>query len=101
MVEALVAAMERSGAQRAKYFRALGPTIGQQSYEVGPEFLERFSAEDAGFARFFKPSAQAGHFMFDLPGLIEARAERTESALSKTCASTPMRTRRAFSPTAA
>ncbi len=78
MVEALVAAMELLGARRADISAALGPTIGPQSYEVGPEFYERFRAEDRGFARFFAPSAQAGHYMFDLPGFIEMRAERTK-----------------------
>ncbi len=77
MVEALVAAMEALGAKRQDISAALGPTIGPQSYEVGPEFHQRFLAEDGGFAQFFAPSAQAGHFMFDLPGLIEMRAERT------------------------
>jgi YfiH family protein len=76
MVEGLVAAMEVLGARRANICGALGPTIAQKSYEVGPEFYQRFVAEDAGFARFFAPSATAGHFMFDLPGLIEARVER-------------------------
>ena len=78
MVEALVAAMEFLGASRANICAALGPTIGRQSYEVGPEFHQRFYAEDPGFARFFAPSAQSGHFMFDLPGFIEMRAERTK-----------------------
>ncbi len=78
MVEALVAAMELLGATRANISAALGPTIGPQSYEVGPEFCQRFRAEDPEFARFFAPSAQAGHFMFDLPGFIEMRAERTK-----------------------
>ena len=76
MVEALVAAMEGLGAKRSDIAAALGPTISAQSYEVGPEFFTRFQAEDAGFARFFAPSAQPGHFMFDLPGFIEMRAQR-------------------------
>ena len=76
MVEALVVAMEGLGARRADIKAALGPTIGAQSYEVGPEFFARFETEDAGFARFFKPSARTGHFLFDLPGFIEMRAER-------------------------
>jgi YfiH family protein len=76
MVEGLVVAMEALGARRADICGALGPTIGPDSYEVGPEFHARFVAEDAGFARFFAPSATAGHFMFDLPGLIEQRVER-------------------------
>ena len=77
MVEALVAAMEILGARRENISGALGPTIGPQSYEVGPEFYQRFIEQDPDHARFFKPSAQAGRHMFDLPGLIEMRAERT------------------------
>jgi YfiH family protein len=76
MIEALVAAMEQLGARRRNIVGALGPTIGPQSYEVGPEFHERFVAESADHARFFTPSQNAGHKMFDLPGLIEHRAER-------------------------
>lgn len=76
MVEALVAAMEALGARKANIAAALGPTIAQASYEVGPEFFARFEAEDAGFARFFAPSAKPGHYLFDLPGFIALRAER-------------------------
>lgn len=76
MVESLVAAMEALGARRANISAALGPTIGPQSYEVGPEFSARFEAEDAGFTEFFAPSGKPGHFLFDLPAFIEMRAER-------------------------
>jgi copper oxidase (laccase) domain-containing protein len=76
MVEALVAAMEALGARRANIAAALGPTIAQQSYEVGPEFFARFEAEDASFAHFFAPSGKPDHFLFDLPGVIEMRAGR-------------------------
>jgi hypothetical protein len=76
MVEALVAAMEVLGARRADIGGALGPTIGPLSYEVGPEFHQRFVAESADYARFFTTSARAGHYMFDLPGLIGLRVER-------------------------
>ncbi|WP_298428149.1 polyphenol oxidase family protein [Rhodoblastus sp.] len=76
MVEALVAAMEALGARRSRIAAALGPTIGRESYEVGPEFFARFEAEEAGFARFFAPSGKPGHFLFDLPGFIAMRVER-------------------------
>jgi YfiH family protein len=76
MVEALVDAMEALGARRADISAALGPTIGPASYEVGPEFSARFEARDKGFAKFFTPSGRPGHFLFDLPGFIETRAER-------------------------
>ena len=76
VIEATLAAMETLGAARARIAVALGPTIRQPNYEVGPEFVERFLAADAGNARFFAPSARAGHAMFDLTGYIAARARR-------------------------
>ena len=55
---------------------AIGPMIRQPNYEVGPEFVARFTAADAANARFFAAAARAGHAMFDLPGFI-ARASAT------------------------
>lgn len=76
VIEATVAAMEELGARRAHIVAALGPTIGQPNYEVGPEFVERFLAADPSNARFFAPAARAGHAMFDLAGYIAQRVER-------------------------
>lgn len=76
VLEATLAAMESQGARRARIHVALGPTIGPQSYEVGPEFRERFIGESAAYETFFAPSAKAGHALFDLPGFIAARAGR-------------------------
>jgi YfiH family protein len=75
VIEAVVEAMEREGAKRARIAAALGPTIRQPNYEVGPEFFERFLAADGTNARFFKPSPRAGHAIFDLPGYIAARIQ--------------------------
>ncbi|PPD43388.1 MAG: polyphenol oxidase [Methylocystis sp.] len=80
MIEATVAAMEAQGARRGDIHIALGPAIGAQSYEVGPEFSERFLEEDKAYARFFAPSPRDGHAMFDLQGFIAHRAERLEVA---------------------
>jgi|SRR5581483_5697945 len=74
VIEATIAAMEKLGAARARIAAALGPTIRQPNYEVGSELVARFVAEDAGNARFFKPSGRNGHAMFDLAGYIAARA---------------------------
>ena len=68
--------MEKLGAARGRIAVALGPTIRQPNYEVGPEFVERFLAADADNARFFVPAARAGHAMFDLTGYIGERARR-------------------------
>lgn len=75
VIEATLAAMESLGAERRHIAVALGPTIGQTNYEVGPEFIERFLEADAGNARFFAPSDRPGHALFDLPGYIGARAQ--------------------------
>ena len=65
--------MERLGASRPSIRAVLGPTIGKQSYEVGPEFVARFTAADRDNESFFRASSDAGKSMFDLPGYIGAR----------------------------
>ena len=54
---------------RERIAAALGPCIGPQSYEVGPEFRERFTGNEA----FFQPATREDHYLFDLPAYIEAR----------------------------
>jgi YfiH family protein len=73
VLEATIAAMERCGADRARISVALGPTIRQPNYEVGPEFVSRFLVANATNERFFRPSATPQHALFDLPGYIAAR----------------------------
>jgi YfiH family protein len=77
VVETTIAAMEELGADRGRIVAALGPTIGQQNYEVGPEFVARFLAADAANARFFTDSIRTGHAIFDLTGYIAERVART------------------------
>ena len=48
VLESTVDAMERLGARREKIVAVLGPTIGQAAYEVGPDFIERFTTEAPG-----------------------------------------------------
>jgi YfiH family protein len=74
IIEATVARMEELGACRRDIAVALGPTIGAQSYEVGPEFADRFCAASPDHKRFFAPSPRDGHSYFDLPGFIAMRA---------------------------
>jgi YfiH family protein len=73
VLEATIAAMERCGADRGRISVALGPTIRQPNYEVGPEFVSRFLVANATNERFFRPSATPQHALFDLPGYIAAR----------------------------
>jgi len=76
VIEATVAAMEKLGAKRARIAAALGPTIRQPNYEVGAEFVARFTAADPANARFFAPAARDGHALFDLTGYIAERVHR-------------------------
>jgi hypothetical protein len=75
VIEATLAAMERLGASRGHVAAALGPTISQSAYEVGPEFIARFEETDRRNSAFFVPSPRRGHAMFDLPGYIRLRLE--------------------------
>lgn len=76
VLEATVAAMEAIGARRDRIRACLGMTISAAHYEVGPEFVARFTEADPSNDRFFVPSARAGHAMFDLPAYIMARLGR-------------------------
>jgi hypothetical protein len=73
ILEATVDAMVGLGAARKLVRAAIGPTIAQASYEVGPEFPAPFLARNASDSAFFAPSERAGHFMFDLPGYVASR----------------------------
>jgi YfiH family protein len=76
VMEATVAAMTAQGAVPARVRAGIGPCIGQQSYEVGPEFEATFAAAAEGSAEFFIAAARPGHFLFDLSGYIAHRLTR-------------------------
>ena len=75
VLESTLTAMERLGARRERIVAVLGPTISQKAYEVGPDFIKRFTDEAPGHERFFRQAEKADHAMFDLPGFIGARLE--------------------------
>jgi YfiH family protein len=76
VIEATVAAMEKLGASKDRIRAAVGPMIRQENYEVGPELIARFAAEDQASRRFFAPAARDGHARFDLAGYVTARLAR-------------------------
>ena len=73
VVEATVSRMESLGADRNRLRAAIGPCIGPASYEVGVEFLERFTHFDPAHARFFSQGETPDKRMFDLPAFLLAR----------------------------
>lgn len=75
IVEATLAAMDGLGAQRANIRAAIGPCIAQNSYQVGPEFRDRFRAADDGNDKFFKADDECC-YRFDLAGFVLERLNR-------------------------
>ncbi|CDZ46817.1 peptidoglycan editing factor PgeF [Neorhizobium galegae] len=73
VLENTIEAMISLGAARENITAVLGPSIAPASYEVGPEFVERFLSYDPSYEAFFTPSSSAGHSMFDLPSLTIKR----------------------------
>jgi YfiH family protein len=76
VLEATIAAMTALGARPSRIRSALGPCIGPDAYEVGPEFEARFVAADPTFGRFFRRACAEGRPYFDLPGFILERLAR-------------------------
>ncbi len=75
ILEATLDAMEALGAQRADIVAAIGPTISQRAYEVGPEFLDDFIADDPSNTRFFS-NGEGDRYLFDLPAFGLHRLRR-------------------------
>jgi len=90
-----VSAMESLGAQRSNIVAAIGPCIAQTSYEVGPEFMNRFVSDDKKSEKYFTPPKSNGHVHFDLTGFVKDRLLEIEvgtiAALNEdTCAQSDM-----------
>jgi polyphenol oxidase len=73
VIDATVQAMTRLGAKRQAMRAAVGPCIAQPSYEVGPEMLAQFAAEDPGSEPLFAPVAGSDRLLFDLKGYLLRR----------------------------
>ena len=75
IIEAVVAVMESHGAKRDNISAALGPTIRQSAYQVGPEFRQRFVDIDERSSQYFGLSNKKSHYQFDLPSFIIKRLQ--------------------------
>jgi hypothetical protein len=90
IVAATVEAMVAAGARPGRIVAAIGPCIAQGSYEVGEDFMDRFSLEAPGSERFFVAGRATDKRQFDLPGFVlqrlaEAGVERAEWIGRDTC----------------
>ena len=81
VLEATIEAMEELGATRNNITAVIGPSISQRAYEVGPEFLDEFIADDPKNARFFA-NGNGDRYQFDLPsyGLTRLRGAGLKEA---------------------
>ena len=91
VVENTVAAMIAAGARRERIAAAVGPCIAQASYQVGPEFVAAFAAQDGANDAFFSAPDADGRRHFDLRAyaarrLAAAGLERVELVEADTCA---------------
>ncbi len=72
VLQETVRVMEQQGARRENIIAAIGPCIGQDSYEVGTDFPTPFIEQDPANARFFAANA-CRKFQFDLAGYCASR----------------------------
>ncbi|WP_010297415.1 peptidoglycan editing factor PgeF [Candidatus Odyssella thessalonicensis] len=77
IIQNTLKAMTELGAQTEAISAAIGPCIWQDSYEVDQAFYENLSRD----SDLFKPSLNANHWMFDLPGYVKRQLEM--SAIKK------------------
>ncbi len=75
VLESLLNSAPLSGTARQDVLVWLGPCIGPQAFEVGPEVMAAFCADDAEAAQFFKPVAHE-KCLADLAGLARLRLHR-------------------------
>ena len=101
VLEATLAAMHARGAVLGRIGAAIGPCIGQASYEVGADLRDVVLDRDPADARFFAPGHRAWHWQFDLPGYCAARLAAAGVGATRCWRSTRWPMRRGSSATAA
>ena len=72
IVQNLIHKMLEAGAQSKDLVICIGPCIHQASYEVGPDFYQRFIESNTENKNFFKKAHNAGHMLFNLPLYIQS-----------------------------
>ena len=75
VLESLWQQLQAQGAQAEHTQAWLGPCIGPQAFEVGPEVRDAFVQDGLDLAAHFKPQPQ-GRFLADLAGLARWRLQQ-------------------------
>jgi polyphenol oxidase len=76
IVEATVKTMTKLGAAPERITAAIGPTISQEAYEVGQDFVQQFVAGEPESSAFFITHEGTGEPHFDLPAYVGERLTR-------------------------
>ena len=71
VLESTIASMTELGAEPGRIRAAIGPTIAQASYEVGPDLRDTFLEASPASEHLFVPG-KGDRFHFDLPGYCHA-----------------------------
>lgn len=96
VLEATIAAMIALGAQAERIVAAVGPCIGQSSYEVAADLRDAVLAHDAADARFFA-AGRPERWQFDLAGYCAARLRAAGVSVAHAAADTAADPERFFS----
>ena len=79
IIESTILRMECLGSQRSDIIAAIGPCIGQRSYQVGIDLKDKFLNENPNYSVFFIKDDEK-HFLFSLSDFIKSMTERSEIA---------------------
>ena len=86
VIEATIAAMASLGADPSRITAAVGPCIGQDSYEVADDLRDAVLAHDPADAVFFADGRREARWQFDLPGYCAHRLRQAGVAGADTLA---------------
>lgn len=76
IIDNTIAQMVKLGANPKHILAAIGPTIWQHNYEVGPDWAKNFLAQHPEKQAFLKKMGQTQTEHFNLPGFVRAQLQQ-------------------------
>lgn len=73
IIEATISEMSKLGAEAKQILATVGPCIGKNSYEVGPDFISNFEKQDIANRCFFSKGKRGDRLQFDLNSYLLSR----------------------------